>query len=248
MDAASESKCPVKHGSQSSWLGFGSAPTENPTEAAPPSGAANSKSDISPEIEQLASGCPLQKGCDSSQLDSRDMVAKQLAFDTVGDVFPDAIPLPGQKKPLSAQSVQSNIPKGGSDDESTTWTFPSPQVLSHSRYPLETSSRDYRSQSSNHYLNESITRSFAVCLLSRSFRYLQANALHRHVQALLVAFVRLLPLTSRLWFLQRFYNAMKKKGWEPQEEEIPTVVNIHNAVNERCWREVDIEHFAFEFC
>eukprot|EP01116_Phalansterium_solitarium_P016038 TRINITY_DN3628_c0_g1_i1.p1 TRINITY_DN3628_c0_g1~~TRINITY_DN3628_c0_g1_i1.p1 ORF type:complete len:238 (+),score=48.53 TRINITY_DN3628_c0_g1_i1:936-1649(+) len=37
---------------------------------------------------------------------------------------------------------------------------------------------------------------------------------------------------------QRFYNAMKKKGWEPQAAEMPYVVSIHNTINERTWREV----------
>mmetsp|Transcript_14743 Transcript_14743/g.48201 ORF Transcript_14743/g.48201 Transcript_14743/m.48201 type:complete len:235 (+) Transcript_14743:228-932(+) len=37
---------------------------------------------------------------------------------------------------------------------------------------------------------------------------------------------------------QMFYNAMKRKGFEPQEEEMRTVVAIHNTVNERTWREI----------
>ena len=37
---------------------------------------------------------------------------------------------------------------------------------------------------------------------------------------------------------QMFYNAMKRKGYAPQEEEMNTVVAIHNAVNERAWAEV----------
>ncbi len=44
--------------------------------------------------------------------------------------------------------------------------------------------------------------------------------------------------------LQRFYNAMSKKGWNPQEHEIPAVVSIHNTVNERCWREI-LKYEAF---
>ena len=34
---------------------------------------------------------------------------------------------------------------------------------------------------------------------------------------------------------QMFYNAMRKKGYEPREEDMWTVVAIHNAVNERTW-------------
>lgn len=37
---------------------------------------------------------------------------------------------------------------------------------------------------------------------------------------------------------QMFYNAMKRKGWSPNEDDMSTVVAIHNAVNERAWREI----------
>lgn len=37
---------------------------------------------------------------------------------------------------------------------------------------------------------------------------------------------------------QMFYNAMKRKGWTPTEEDMPAVVAIHNAVNERAWAEI----------
>ena len=37
---------------------------------------------------------------------------------------------------------------------------------------------------------------------------------------------------------QMFYNAMRRKGFEPQEEDMRTVVAIHNTVNERTWREI----------
>eukprot|EP00887_Chlorella_sp_A99_P006837 scaffold2.g6837.t1 len=36
---------------------------------------------------------------------------------------------------------------------------------------------------------------------------------------------------------QMFYNAMRRKGWSPSEEDMTAVVAIHNAVNERAWRE-----------
>lgn len=35
-----------------------------------------------------------------------------------------------------------------------------------------------------------------------------------------------------------FYNAMKRKGWDAREEDMPQVVAIHNTVNERAWQEV----------
>jgi cytochrome c heme-lyase len=37
---------------------------------------------------------------------------------------------------------------------------------------------------------------------------------------------------------QQFYNAMKRKGFDAHEEDMPAVVGIHNAVNEQTWKEV----------
>ena len=37
---------------------------------------------------------------------------------------------------------------------------------------------------------------------------------------------------------QRFFNAMTKKGWQPQERDMVSVVSIHNTVNEQTWRRV----------
>lgn len=37
---------------------------------------------------------------------------------------------------------------------------------------------------------------------------------------------------------QMFYNAMKRKGWEATEQDMPFVVAIHNMVNETTWKEV----------
>jgi cytochrome c heme-lyase len=52
------------------------------------------------------------------------------------------------------------------------------------------------------------------------------------------------PTDSSKWVYpseQQFFNAMKRKGWKlPPDTEltIPHVVQIHNAVNERGWREI----------
>ncbi|KAJ2780371.1 Cytochrome c1 heme lyase [Coemansia interrupta] len=35
---------------------------------------------------------------------------------------------------------------------------------------------------------------------------------------------------------QMFFNAMRRKNWNPQEADMHTVVPIHNAVNEQCWK------------
>mmetsp|Transcript_6716 Transcript_6716/g.21629 ORF Transcript_6716/g.21629 Transcript_6716/m.21629 type:complete len:300 (-) Transcript_6716:275-1174(-) len=37
---------------------------------------------------------------------------------------------------------------------------------------------------------------------------------------------------------QQFYNAMKRKGWKPREEDMKIVLSIHNHVNDRAWSEV----------
>ncbi|KAJ3041282.1 holocytochrome c synthase [Rhizophlyctis rosea] len=37
---------------------------------------------------------------------------------------------------------------------------------------------------------------------------------------------------------QQFYNALRRKGWETPENEISTMVDIHNFLNEGCWDEV----------
>ena len=37
---------------------------------------------------------------------------------------------------------------------------------------------------------------------------------------------------------QMFYNAMRRKGWDAKEEDMPAVVAIHNGVNERAWHQV----------
>ncbi len=37
---------------------------------------------------------------------------------------------------------------------------------------------------------------------------------------------------------QMFFNAMKRKGWDAKEEDMPAIVAIHNGVNERAWHQV----------
>lgn len=37
---------------------------------------------------------------------------------------------------------------------------------------------------------------------------------------------------------QMFFNAMKRKGWDAKEEDMHSVVAIHNSVNERAWQQV----------
>ncbi|KAM9964981.1 hypothetical protein ACTFIW_004778 [Dictyostelium discoideum] len=37
---------------------------------------------------------------------------------------------------------------------------------------------------------------------------------------------------------QMFFNAMKKKQYEPKEDDMSVVISIHNTVNEKCWKDV----------
>lgn len=46
---------------------------------------------------------------------------------------------------------------------------------------------------------------------------------------------------SPLWVYpseQQYYNAMKRKGWNPQERDMKSIVAIHNTINERAWLEI----------
>jgi len=46
---------------------------------------------------------------------------------------------------------------------------------------------------------------------------------------------------SKFWVYpseQMFYDAMRRKNWDPKEVDMKTVVPIHNAVNERAWSEI----------
>merc|ERR1719189_636895 len=35
---------------------------------------------------------------------------------------------------------------------------------------------------------------------------------------------------------QQFYNAMLRKGHSPSSKDVPTILSIHNAVNEKTWQ------------
>lgn len=46
---------------------------------------------------------------------------------------------------------------------------------------------------------------------------------------------------SKFWVYpseQMFFDAMRRKNWDPKEVDMKTVVPIHNAVNERAWSEI----------
>ncbi|KAI9208096.1 cytochrome c/c1 heme-lyase [Polychytrium aggregatum] len=37
---------------------------------------------------------------------------------------------------------------------------------------------------------------------------------------------------------QMFFNAMRRKSWDPEERDMSVIVPIHNAVNEQAWRKI----------
>jgi len=46
---------------------------------------------------------------------------------------------------------------------------------------------------------------------------------------------------SRYWIYpseQMFFDAMRRKNWNPNEVDMKMVVPIHNAVNERAWAQI----------
>lgn len=47
--------------------------------------------------------------------------------------------------------------------------------------------------------------------------------------------------SEKLWVYpseQMFFNAMRRKNWDPKEKDMPVVVPIHNAVNEQAWQKI----------
>ena len=41
-----------------------------------------------------------------------------------------------------------------------------------------------------------------------------------------------------LSFPKQFFEAMKRKNWDPQQEDMKVIVPIHNLVNERAWKHI----------
>ncbi|ETV74983.1 hypothetical protein H257_10588 [Aphanomyces astaci] len=37
---------------------------------------------------------------------------------------------------------------------------------------------------------------------------------------------------------QQYFNAMKRKGWDPEERDMKVIVSIHNTINEKGWSDV----------
>lgn len=130
----------------------------------------------------------------------------------VGDQFPDSKPLPDQPFPLSAVASASTIPKSSRAPKLPT-SAGSPPVPSSGT-----------SISSPTPLAPSTPGGPLVCdstTMDDSTPKKEGG--------------------QETWTFpsqQRFYNAMTRKGYKPQAEDMFTVVSIHNTINEAGWREV----------
>mmetsp|Transcript_15169 Transcript_15169/g.28518 ORF Transcript_15169/g.28518 Transcript_15169/m.28518 type:complete len:421 (+) Transcript_15169:170-1432(+) len=118
------------------------------------------------------------------------------------------IPQPQQQLPLSTHRAISSIPKPCPVQSESTFTSSSVS-LENKQLPSNASTSRFGTSSSN------------------------TPSIPAHQ-----------PESSEKWVYpseQQFYNAMKRKGWELPpgiEKSIPHVVRIHNAVNERGWKEI----------
>ncbi|RHZ71764.1 hypothetical protein Glove_253g74 [Diversispora epigaea] len=48
-------------------------------------------------------------------------------------------------------------------------------------------------------------------------------------------------IEKKVWIYpseQMFFNAMKRKNWNPREEDMRVIIPMHNAVNEKAWKEI----------
>ncbi|CAG8600000.1 6_t:CDS:2 [Diversispora eburnea] len=48
-------------------------------------------------------------------------------------------------------------------------------------------------------------------------------------------------IEKKVWIYpseQMFFNAMKRKNWNPREEDMSVIIPMHNAVNEKAWKEI----------
>lgn len=141
--------------------------------------------------------------------------------DLVGDIFPDSKPLFGQRIGLSSTPAKSTIPKSDRSKPLQPPQLPSdaPQVPDHLKQAAQ---------------------ALPVCT-SDSMGPVSPEAM--------------LPgkdYKEDTWTFpshQRFYNAMKKKGWNPNEMDIPYIVSIHNTVNQQVWsRIMQYEKYHIKQC
>lgn len=134
--------------------------------------------------------------------------------DVVGDVFPDSKPIFGQRMPLSTTPAKSSIPK------STRSTGP-PGGAAQADVPQVNPDLKQAATSLQNKL---------VCTSD------EANT--PSTQGVVIPGKDFQEDTWSFPSQQRFYNAMKKKGWDPNELDIPYIVSIHNTVNQRVWSQI----------
>lgn len=144
--------------------------------------------------------------------------------DVVGDAFPDSKPILGQRYALSDLPAVSKIPKAVRQ-KSDGAPVPVPTVPT-------TSSSDNTPQTLA-CTSDSIAASNNIANGPAAGALPEAHEDERWI------------FPSQ----QRFYNAMKKKGWNPREEDLPYIVSIHNTINENTWSKVaEYEEFHKDEC
>jgi len=134
----------------------------------------------------------------------------------VGDVFPDSKPIYGQRFALSTSPSQSNIPKSQRSKALPQFQLP-PQVPQVPNDLKQIAEQVQQLQcTSDDAENVAIIDGKPVIVPGKDYK-------------------------DETWTFpshQRFYNAMKKKGWNAAEIDIPYIVSIHNTINQQAWSKI----------
>jgi hypothetical protein len=178
---------------------------------------------------------------------------------TVGDIFPDSRPIAGQRVPLSTLPSRSIIPKAahkpaptgaaGAAAASAPGALPktaSNAVVAPEDAPAKVATIPLSGAGAGDAPEALVCTSDALASepvrvlssLSFSLDCTLAHTAHLTYSSLFVSVLSHCVQADETWTFpsqQRFYNAMKKKGWNPREEDLPYIVSIHNTINEQCW-------------
>lgn len=136
------SKCPMKMegGFLSPWM-----KKHHPPLAKSENNDSQKNIPMEEEVEEAVSKCPIKQESQSSffglwNSNSSPPKEEKVQYNVYSqpitinksNMIPsdvNQLPNPRQKEELSTDRVKSSIPKGGSDDDSVTWTYPSPQMF-----------------------------------------------------------------------------------------------------------------------
>ena len=138
----------------------------------------------------------------------------------VGDIFPDSKPIFGQRFHLSTSPAQSNIPKSSRSKALPQLQLPEnvPQVPEN----LKNVAQQVQAPGSTPVCTSDEAADIAI-IDGKEVRLPGKD------------------FNEDTWTFpshQRFYNAMKKKGWNAAEIDIPYIVSIHNTINQQAWSKI----------